>query len=327
MIPSRRYQLPCALVAVLIALLAVSFVAGQAQQQTQTQTQSQAQAKPQTPPKPQAATPAADPAPGASGRTRGCRSRWTRSGRGSSTCRRTRRTSRSAPTTSATSTRRTAADARYPGAVQGHHRLPEGRRTGAASATSTSRRTCSSRSRSAARRATRRWSGCTAACTATGASRCSRSSRRPSQRGYVVIAPGLPRQHRLRRGVPPGDRLRRLRGRRRDVGGGLPEDAAARRSGPDRHHGLEPRRLHHAAVGLPRQAPVQGRRGDRAGDEPRVPAVVQGPGLPVGLRDAEADPGPAVREARHLHRALAALPRGQAEGAAARARGDERPRT
>ena len=54
---------------------------------------------------------------------------------------------------------------------------------------------------------------------------------------------------------------------------GLPEDAAARRSGAHRHDGLEPRRLHHAAVGLPRQAPVRGRRGDRAGDQPRLPPV------------------------------------------------------
>ena len=107
----------------------------------------------------------------------------------------------------------------------------------------------------------------------------------------------LPRQHRLRRGVPPGDRLRRQGSGRHDLGGGLPEDAALRRSGAHRHHGLEPRRLHHADVGLPRAAPVRGRRGHRPGDEPGVPAVVQGAELPVGLLDAEGDPGAAVREA------------------------------
>ena len=136
----------------------------------------------------------------------------------------------------------------------------------------------------------------------------------------------VPRQHRLRRGAPPGDRLRRLRGGRHDVRRRLPEDAAARGSRPRRHDGLEPRRLHHAALGLPRRAPVQGRGGDRAGHQPGLPPVAQGPGLPAGLLDPEADPGAAVREAGAVHRALAAVPRGQAEGAAARARGDQRPR-
>ena len=45
---------------------------------------------------------------------------------------------------------------------------------------------------------------------------------------------GVSRQHRLRRGAPHGDRLRRLRDRRRAERRRLPEDAAARRSGPAR---------------------------------------------------------------------------------------------
>ena len=60
------------------------------------------------------------------------------------------------------------------------------------------------------------------------------------------------------------------------------------------------------------------------GDQPALPAVAARGRVPVGLRDAEADPGPAVREAATVHRALAALPRGQAAGAAARARRDQR---
>ncbi len=46
--------------------------------------------------------------------------------------------------------------------------------------------------------------------------------------------PRLPRQHRLRRGAPPGHRLRRQGGRRRDLGPRVPEDAAARGPGPRR---------------------------------------------------------------------------------------------
>ena len=34
-----------------------------------------------------------------------------------------------------------------------------------------------------------RWCGSTAAFTATGTSRCGRSSRKPSTRGYVIICP------------------------------------------------------------------------------------------------------------------------------------------
>ena len=90
------------------------------------------------------------------------------------------------------------------------------------------------------------------------------------------------------------------------------------------HHGMEPRRLHHAALGLPRHASVQGRGRHGAGDEPRVPAVLQGTGLPAAVLDAVQDPGSAVREARSLHRALAALSRRQAAGPAARSRRDQR---
>ena len=110
------------------------------------------------------------------------------------------------------------------------------------------------------------------------------------------------RQHRLRRSAPPGHRLRRQGSRRRDERGRLPQDAAARRRGAHRHDGLEPRRLHHAALGLPRPAPVQGRRRDRAGHEPRLPPVVQGPGLSARLLDAAGGPRPAVREAGAVHR-------------------------
>ena len=74
-----------------------------------------------------------------------------------------------------------------------------------------------------------------------------------------------------------------------------------------------------------RDNPLQGGSRHRPGDEPGVPAVLQGAELPAGLRDPEADPGPAVREAGALHRALAALSRRQPQGAAARARGDQRP--
>ena len=56
-----------------------------------------------------------------------------------------------------------------------------------------------------------------------------------------------------------------------------PQDATPCRSGSPRDHRLEPRRLHYAAVGLPRPAPIQGRRRDGPGHQPRVPAVVQGP--------------------------------------------------
>ena len=66
--------------------------------------------------------------------------------------------------------------------------------------------------------------------------------------------PRVSRQHRLRRGASQRDRLRRLRDRRHDERRRVPEDAAARRSGSPRHHGLEPRRLHHAALGVPRHS-------------------------------------------------------------------------
>ena len=54
-----------------------------------------------------------------SAKARGSRSRWTRTAPGSSTCRRTRRTSRSAPTTSADIDGREAAEARYPELCKG----------------------------------------------------------------------------------------------------------------------------------------------------------------------------------------------------------------
>ena len=95
------------------------------------------------------------------------------------------------------------------------------------------------------------------------------------------------RQHRLRRAALPGDRLRRQGSGRRDERVRLSEDAAARRSRSRRHDGVEPRRLHHAAVALPRPASVQGRRRDRAGHQPRVPPLVQRPRLPARLLDAE----------------------------------------
>ena len=63
------------------------------------------------------------------------------------------------------------------------------------------------------------------------------------------------------------------------------------------HDGMEPRRLHHAVLRLPRHASVQGGSGDGAGDQPRVPAVLQRARLPAAVFDAVADPGPAVREA------------------------------
>ena len=68
---------------------------------------------------------------------------------------------------------------------------------------------------------------------------------------------------------------------------------------PDRlgRHGLEPRRLHHAVHRVSRPDALQGRGGDRAGDEPGLPPVVQGPGLSARFRDAEAHPGAALREA------------------------------
>ena len=49
------------------------------------------------------------------------------------------------------------------------------------------------------------------------------------------------------------------------------------------HHGLEPRRLHHAVLGLPRRDAVQGGRRDRPGDQPGVPPVLQGPGYQRGF--------------------------------------------
>ena len=79
-----------------------------------------------------------------------------------------------------------------------------------------------------AARATRPWSGCTAASTATG------------HEMYLPVRQGgggarlrghrarVPRQHRLRRGLPRGHRLRRLRGRRRDLGLRLPEGQRCR---------------------------------------------------------------------------------------------------
>ena len=126
---------------------------------------------------------------------------------------------------------------------------------------------------SAARRDTPRWSGCTAACTATGARRCARSCRKPSSAATSIITPELSRQHGLRRGALQRDRLRRQGSRRRAVGRDYLKTLPLRRHGPARHDGLEPRRLHHRAHPLPRRAAVQGRRGDRAGDEPGLPAL------------------------------------------------------
>ena len=65
---------------------------------------------------------------------------------------------------------------------------------------------------------TRRWCGCTAACTATGTRTTCRSCKEAVAARLRGHHAGLPRQHRLRRGAPQRDRLRRQGGGRRDVG-------------------------------------------------------------------------------------------------------------
>ena len=134
----------------------------------------------------------------------------------------------------------------------------------------------------------------------------------------------VPRQHRIWREALQRDRLRRLRDRRCDVGQRLLEDDGSRRPRSGRHHGLEPRRLHHALLRVPRPDSLQGGRGDRSGHEPDSPAVVLRSRLPAKLCDAEADRRVAVREARALHPAVAAVSRRQAAHTAARACRDQR---
>src|SRR5689334_20246600 len=78
-------------------------------------------------------------------------------------------------------------------------------------------------------------------------------------------------EHRIRRRMDEEDRLRRERSRRRAVVGRLSRDAGVRRQPAPRHHGLEPRRIHHVAHSFPRRQSVQGWRGHRASDQPDLP--------------------------------------------------------
>ena len=102
------------------------------------------------------------------------------------------------------------------------------------------------------------------------------------------------------------------------------EDAAARGPGSPGHHGLEPRRLHHAVLGVPRRDAVQGRGGDRAGDEPGLPPSYKGPSYQRDFATQQRIQGLPFEKPRGVHQAFAALPRGQAEDAASGARGDQR---
>ena len=222
------------------------------------------------------------------GRAPGRRSRWTRIAPGSSTCRRTRSTSRSAPTTSATSTRASPTEARYPELCKGiidfkkvvvpqQRRRP--RHPGVPLPADRQARPEGPRGDGLGARRRARQLGHHDVPVREG-------GRRARLRRHRAR---LPRQHGLRRGLPPGHRLRRLRGRRRDVGGGLPEDAAARRS--RRGSGIMGW-SHGGYITLlsvfREKHPFEAGAAIVPGHEPRVPPVVQGAGLPVGLRHAEA---------------------------------------
>ena len=135
------------------------------------------------------------------------------------------------------------------------------------------------------------------------------------------------RQHRIRRGAPQRDRLRRLRDRRHDERRRLPEDAC-RTSISERlgimgwSHGgyitlLSVFRDTHPFKAAAAMVPVTNLV---------FRLSYKGPGYQRSFSTQPRIRGLAVREARSLHRALAALSRRQAEDPAARPRRDQRHR-
>ena len=138
-----------------------------------------------------AAQPAAPaPAPAPWGR-RAPRSRWTRRARGSSTSARIRRTTPAAPTSTRDIARRQQIDARYARGLQGRHGLPEGHLSQQRRRHGHSRLPVPAAAEARRQAGTPRWSGCTAACTATGASRMFPFVKEAVERGYVIIAPSI----------------------------------------------------------------------------------------------------------------------------------------
>ena len=202
-----------------------------------------------------------------------CRSRWTPIAPGSSTCRRTRRTSRSAPNFQRDIDERVAAEARYPELCKGiidfkKVVVPQQRRRPRHPGVPLP-----------AAREDEGPKGHAAMVWVHGGVHGNWGItmfpfvKEAVERGYVVIAPDY------RGSIGYGEAYHQAI----DYGGYEVDDVMSAAEylktlphvDPDeaRHHGLEPRRLHHAVLGVPREDAVRGRRGDRAGDEPRVPAV------------------------------------------------------
>ena len=165
--------------------------------------------------------------------------------------------------------------------------------TRAAPTGSRSRRISSRRS-TRGPRSTPRSCGCTAACTATGTRACVRSSSRrcsaatSSSRRTIAAAPA----------TATSAIARSTTAARKSTTCSRPSTichAPVRRHDAARHHGMEPRRIHHVAHPLPRRQSVQGGRGDRAGDEPRLPVCPTTARLRARLRGRGGNSGPAVR--------------------------------
>jgi Prolyl oligopeptidase family len=74
------------------------------------------------------------------------------------------------------------------------------------------------------------------------------------------------------------------------------------------------------------RGPIPLRRRNRAGDEPALPVVVQGPVVPALVLHPSGAARPAIRESRRVCAALPVLLGGQPAGRPAGARGDERRR-
>ena len=256
----------------------------------------------------------APPAPARRGAGRAPRSRWTRRGRGCSTSATIRPTTPAAPISSADIDAeggdRRALRAGQRAASWTSRRSP----IAAASATWTFRPTCSSRSRSAAPRGHAAMVWVHGGVHGNWGISMFPFVREAVERGYVVICP----EYRGSTGYGEAHH------NAIDYGGYEMDDAMSAvdylKTLPHvdqdraRDHGLEPRRLHHACSRSSATS-IRSRRRRRSCRSRTSSSAcrTRGRGYQRGFSTQSAHPGAAVREARPLHRALAALSRRQAQ--------------